>query len=496
MLGSITFLLFCFQISAGNIEDLVFPQDNLQFKLLKWVDCQTEEQVNLLDVEGQQQLSLQNGQDICLDKNQELPLNEDDYTYIYTFIFNRPLNYDSLYIYIDYKMYNLSTKITYQPFVQIQHYHFLTCMKTIEFKLNSKESINLIFFYIARFPTNTKNQVLLSGQLLSQPEGKNTFYYDFRKTFSQEIKNNTIFYQATIPIQNNKQTLLYWFKFYLNNSFLPQSIQMDKEQILIQGSQNIMNDNHININNLTFLIKTKYKISQSFLFQETQDYVEFEVITQIDENFSQLVQETKIKKKFESKNQIRILMEVQSVLNNNTVVMIKVLPKNYNKCFQDIEISDAKINIKNEEDENIIECYFQDNNQNDSCLKYEKQECQFYVRWQFQNNTQYSYELIGTLKKYFENDPYIYFKTEREVLQILRNEKETWNGYKYGLILLIQLGLGTLIFVSCVVCILTQKSYHPYIKYIIERDQIFFQNLETQRTQFSQQQNEEVIINL
>ncbi|CAD8047495.1 unnamed protein product [Paramecium sonneborni] len=486
MVGQIAFLLFCIYQSAESIDDLVFPQNNQQFRLLRWFDCKTQEQIKLLDVDGQQQLNLKNDQGICLDQNYQLPLDQD-YTYNYTFIFNRFLNEDELYIFIDYKMYNLSTIKTFQPYIQIQHYHYLTCMNSIEFKLNSDEPINLIFFYIAKYETNTKDQVILSGQLPSI-DISNSCYYDFRKSFVQEIKNKMIYYQARISNSQEKQSTFYWFKFYLNNSVLQFSLQQqDINQSLIQGTQIITNENYEKLNNLPFLIKTQYIIRQTFLFMEMNEDIEFEIITQIDETFSQLVNDSQIRRKFEDRNQFRMLVEVESIMNN-TFMVVKVLPKNYNKCFVDMDISDAKINIKNQQEDNIIECSFQNNDQNNSCLKYENKECSFYVRWEFMNNTEYSYELNGILRKQIESDPYIYFKTEREILYNMQEQvKESWNSNKYGLIIIMELLLGTLIFLVCVICILEQRSYHPYINYIIEREE----KIKTQGRESINQQNEE-----
>ncbi|CAD8044284.1 unnamed protein product [Paramecium primaurelia] len=493
MLGSITLLFFCIFFFAEGIVDLVFPLDNYQFQFLNWIDCETKEQIKLVDVDGKQQLRLQKGKGICLDLNNQLLLDEDQ-TYNYNFIFDRYLNQDEIYIFINYKMYNLSNKITAQPFIQIQHYHFLTCQNQIEIWLNSNVSINLFFVYIAKVYTNTQDQVLLTGQI-PQVDNYNKFYYDFRFSLEQEIKNGTLYYQAIVPKSQYQQSQFYWFQLYLNNSLLPLQIsQLDSNNSLINGSQNIFVDHHQKLNNLDFMIKTKYQIRQMFLISEYYQSLDLEAITQIDDNFSQLTEENILyKTEFKSIDQVRMLVEVQQIIKNN-IASIQVLPKQYYKDISNFQISFAKIKIQNEKQQTFLECYFIEDDQNDSCLGYNSTLFQFEVKWIFENNIQYSYELSGTLKKNIQTDPFIFFQTDTQYFPIinidLENNKEFWIGY----FLLLHLVLPIFIYLFCVFCILSLKAYHPYMLYIIETDNLCFQfeseQQQSMRFQTTQQQQQ------
>lgn len=80
-----------------------------------------------------------------------------------------------------------------------------------------------------------------------------------------------------------------------------------------------------------------------------------------------------------------MLIEVTQIINN-TYAVIKVLPKNYNTCVTNIYLSNAKINIKNDKEETILECYLIDNNENESCISYDDDYCMFYIKWKFENN--------------------------------------------------------------------------------------------------------------
>ncbi|CAD8047278.1 unnamed protein product [Paramecium primaurelia] len=485
MLGSIGFLFFCIYFIAEGIEDLVFPLDNFQFRLLQWIDCKTKEQVEFVDVEGQQQISIQKGQGICLDHNYQLPLYEDN-IYNYTFIFNRPLFNDELFIFIDYKMYNLSIQITGQSFIQIQHQHFLTCMNSIELWLNSTVSLNLIFIYIAKVQTNTKDQVLFTGQL-PQFHNNSNFNYNLYQNFEMIIKNKTLQYKTIIPKFEDKQSVFCWFKLYLDNILLPSSIsQIDLNNSIIQGNYMIQANNHIQLNELPFLIKINYQLIQMSLISQIQQTLNFEAIIQIDQTFSQLNSyDTFIKQEFKQTNYIRMLIDVTQVINN-TFAKITVLPKDYKECVKNIYLSNAKINIKNEQSETILECQIIDNNENQTCINYDNDKCLFQVNWQFENNKQYLYELSGILKKSRDIDPYIYFKTEIEYFPIMNIKKEINNRYWIGYLLLINLLLPILLFLFCVFCIISLKFYHPYIMYIIQVDEICFQSQVIQKQQSQQ----------
>ncbi|CAD8134981.1 unnamed protein product [Paramecium octaurelia] len=470
MLGSIALLFFCIQFVAEGILDLVFPQENLQFQFLKWIDCETKEQV---DVDGQQQVRLQQAKGVCLDLNNQLPLDEDN-TYSYTFIFNRPLNQDQLYIFLDNKMYNLSKIVNSQPFVQIQQYHFLTCKNYLEVWLNSNVSINLLFFYITKVRTHTVDQVQLAGQP-PYINSQDTFYYDFHLSLQQEIKKGTLHFQATVRKSQDFYSLFHWFKLYLNKVLLPLTIlELDSNNIMIYGSF-ILANHYQNLNNLEFIIKIQYQIQQYYHWSEDYKTLEFETITQIDDTFSSLPdQDTLTKTKFKPRNQIRIQIEVQQTINT-TCALITVSPKSYYQSIKNLSLMNAKINLKNEEQETFFECYFQEVNNDQSCLYYDSTLFQFQVNWPFKNNAQYYYELSGILKKSIDDDPFIFFQTDIELFPIINIEGETNKGNWIGYLLLIYLILPMFIFLFCVLCIISIKAYHPYIRYIIETDEIYFQ---------------------
>ncbi|CAK83239.1 unnamed protein product (macronuclear) [Paramecium tetraurelia] len=484
MLGSMGFLLFCIYFVVDGFQGQVFPLDNFQFRFIQWIDCKTKEQVGLVNVQGELQISLLEGQGICLDQNYQLPLDEDS-AYKYTFIFNRSLNNDSLFIFIDYKMYDLSKQLTSSPVIQIQHYHFLTCKNSIEFWLNSTASLNLILFFITKVQTTTKDQILLAGSL-PQLENENKFYFDFSSTFELILQNQTLQYKAKLQKSYNEQSALYWFRLYQNKYLLPLQIsQIDTNNILIQGSRQIVDSSDIKLNNLPFLIKTQYQITQINLISQHLQNLEFEAIIQIDNTFSQLNRnDILLKQKFKPINQVRMQVDVNQNINN-TLAVIEVLPKGY-ECVQNINISEAKITIKNEQQEIVLECYLIESDKNKSCVGYDERYCIFYVEWKFENNIQYSYELSATLEKNNQQDPFVYFQTDLEYFPMINDEGEDFGGYWVGYILLINLLLPILMFLFCVFCVLSLNVYHPYIMYIIELDEIYFKSKKRQQQESQQ----------
>ncbi|CAD8139917.1 unnamed protein product [Paramecium octaurelia] len=484
MLGSMGFLLFCIYMIVEGVQDQVFPLDNFQFRLIKWIDCKTKEQVGLVDVQGQLQMSLQKGQGICLDQNYQLPLDEDS-AYKYTFIFNRSLNSDSLFIFIDYKMYDLSQQLTPSPLIQIQHYHFLTCTNSIEFWLNSTASLNLILFFITKVQTTTKDQILFVGSL-PQLDNEDKFYFDFSSNFQLMLQNQILEYKAKLQKSFNRQSALYWFRLYQNKFLLPLQIsEIDTNTILIQGSKRILDNNDNKLNNLPFLIKAQYQITQFNLISQHQQNLEFEAIIQIDNTFSQLNSEDiLLKQKFKPTNQFRMQVDVNQIINN-TIAVIEVLPKGQ-ECVRNINLSEAKINIKNEQQETVLECYLIENDKIKSCIRYDERYCLFYVEWKFENNIQYSYELSATLVKNNLQDPFVFYQTGLEYFPIINDEGENFGGYWVGYILLINLLLPILMFLFCVFCVLSLKVYHPYIMYIIELDEIYFKSKKRQQQESQQ----------
>ncbi|CAK78930.1 unnamed protein product (macronuclear) [Paramecium tetraurelia] len=223
------------------------------------------------------------------------------------------------------------------------------------------------------------------------------------------------------------------------------------------------------------MIKIQYQIQQYYHLSEDYKTLEFEAITQIDDTFSSLPdQDTLTKIKFKPNNQIRMQVEVQSTINN-TCALITVSPQNYHKNIKNLRLMNAKIILKNDEQETFLECYFQEENNDQSCLYYDSTLFQFQVNWPFENNTQYYYELSGNIKKTVDDDPFLFFQTDIEHFPNINIEVETNKGYWIGYLLLIYLILPLCIYLFCVICILSIKAYHPYIGQIIETDENSFQ---------------------